>query len=240
MKLLLLGLSLFLAMNGIAQEYEGDLVFNANKNKEVFEYTNINTTVQIGRFIHRELKHGIIFQEVDTIKDLYELRLHSFGNNSKEVVVDTLSVGILVDFQFIDKNRDGYRDLYITLGGNRAIDFLYVYEPEKDKLREVYGMDKFPGSEEILDSGFLYTYVSLGCGDSYWESKLIKIEDFKVKEYGSIYGNGCEENESDRYILIKDSNDHVDTLKYFETLKKYTNGKFDMIKSYWESIVRNQ
>lgn len=236
MKNHLIILLLIFSLYASAQKHQGDLIFEQNKTESSFEFQNINDIVEIGNLVNPKTKHGIILQQFDSIANSYQLKLMCYNSNEiTEKIIDTLELGILVDFKFIDKNIDGNKDLMLTIGGNRAFDLLYVFDQTENTLVKITNFINYPQTEQIGDTKFLFSYIAQGCADYVWKSSLIAIENFKVAEYGFIYGNGCEVQEKDNYIIINYKKEQK--IKYAETLQKYKNGKFDFIKQYWNNEI---
>lgn len=214
-------------------DHFGDILFEKNKSKDSFSYQSQYNNVEIGRVINLKTKHAIVFQQIDTTRYLNQLKLITYnGDMVKETVIDTLEIGILVEFKLIDKTFDGNNDLLISLGGNRLFDLLYVYDSENNTLVKIPEFHNYPSTDRVENTDYLFTYRALGCADNLWESKLIKIEAFKVIEYGRIYGQNCDLTDNPIIdISLRDSK--LKQLQYSSTLEKYPMGKFDFIKDYW-------
>lgn len=236
-------ISLFLigivSIQAQSRKHLGDLLFDQNKTVEEYSFKSMYNNVEIGRLIKHNQKHAVIFQQIDSIQYLNQLKFISFENGKiKESIIDTLDVGILIEFEFLDRTFDGHNDLLISIGGNRLLDHLYVFDPNNNTLIKIPDFQNYPSTQKVKDKKLLFSYLALGCGGNIWESKLIKIEGFKVVELGRVYGQNCDDNDKP-IIEISATNIKIKYLPYFSTLEKYSNGKFDFIKDHWNMNSSN-
>jgi hypothetical protein len=216
--------------------YLGDLIFENNQDKKVLISDAFYTRVEIGYLFSNAQKHAVIFQQIDSLKYINELKLITYHESGiTEKLIDQFEIGMFSNWQRKDMNNDGYRDIIITQGGNRYWDMLYLYDPQNDSLHRIPEFFDYPDTEQIGDTGYFYSYLARGCADAEWESKLIRIEEQKIVEYGSIYGHGCHQAEDKRMISIK----HGDIAKELSMDKTLGTGndKWKFIKEYWERII---
>lgn len=217
----------------------GDIIFEKNKDKRSFSYKSYQYNIEIGNIINTNVKHAVVFQQIDSVNYINQLKFISFENEEiHEKIIDTLGVGTLIDFRLVDKNSDGNKDLLISLGGNRQLDHLYVFDQNKDTIIKIPNFSDYPSSQTVKDTNLLFSYLALGCADQVWESKLIRIVNFKVIEFGRIYGQNCDPD-NNSIIEIFNKASKIKSLPYFLTLDKYDHGKFDFIKSYWNNNASN-
>lgn len=233
---LILAVFSFLSLNLHGQnEFLGNQVFHANKAKEKFDFETYNAIVRIGNLVNDNSKNGIIFQQIDSINYIWQIKFLSYGNNEiTEKIIDTVDMGTLVGLEFSDKDFDTNKDLVITIGGNKAVDFLYLFDEQENDLRFIEEFIDYPATKQVADSKFLYSYKAAGCADNYWKSTLIKIENFEVVRYGEISGNGCDESENSLIIQV---NEEKTLMLDMKVLNDFPNGKFDFIEKFWNQKV---
>ncbi len=216
--------------------YLGDLIFENNKHKDSLISDAIYTRVEIGRIFSPAQKHAIIFQQIDSLKYLNELKLISFEESGLiQKTIETFEIGMFSNLRRIDMNQDGYKDLLITQGSQRPWDRLYLFDPVNDSLLRIPEFIDYRSTEQIGATGYFYSYTSRGCADAEWESKLIRIDGTKIVEYGTIYGYGCREEEEKRMIHIT----HGDINKDLPLEKTLSDGvnKWSFIKAYWQELI---
>lgn len=145
------------------------------------------------------------------------------------------------DIKLIDINEDGYQDIRVIIISNtpnQCDNYLYDNQAKKYIQIEDCELD----IQKITGTDFYYSYNRAGCADLNWESYLYKIKNYRLIEYGYIYGQGCdfkiEENpqiieifkinmlKSNEKILIK-------RLPYNKYINKY-NDKITFIEKYWK------
>lgn len=232
---------LFFSFDVSAQKYLGDKVFYAYKDSSDFHRQfNFYNSIDIGHLFDDNTKHGLVFQQIDSVNYLNQLKIYSFvdGEITEKVIIDTLEIGLYYQISFVDKNFDGYKDLILTLAGNREWDEVFLYEPEIDSLIEIPSFFDYPDTKQAGNSNFLYSYKATGCADSCWISNLIRIENFKVVEYGEIYGDGCSELENK--ITVTFNNDSTTKTIPYTEIDKYEDYKWGFIKEYWENYVESR
>ncbi|GAB5524908.1 MAG: hypothetical protein Roseis2KO_27800 [Roseivirga sp.] len=216
--------------------YLGDALFEHNKNEESLISDTFYTHVEIGKLFSATQKHAVIFQQIDSLKYINELKLITYSKGEIiQKTIDTFEIGMFADFRRIDMNHDGYKDILITQGSQRSWDRLYLFDPVNDSLLNIPEFREYRSTEPIGETGYFYSYTSRGCADAEWESKLIRIEGTDIVEYGTIFGDGCYSEEDKRLILIT----HGDVTKYL-SLEKTLSGRTDkwsFIETYWQELV---
>lgn len=223
---------------GNAQQvtYLGDLIFNNNKDRESLISDAFYTRVEIGNLFSPTQKHAIIFQQIDSLAYINELKLITYGKSGiTQKTIDTFEIGMFNNFRRIDMNHDGYKDVLITQGSQRPWDRLYLFDPVNDSLLQIPEFFDYRSTQQVGETGYFYSYTSRECADDEWESKLIRIEGTDIVEYGTIFGHGCPQEESKRAIKIT----HGDIDKSLPLEKALSKGmdKRKFIKEYWEGVV---
>lgn len=216
-----------------AQGRKGDFLFHANKKRQSFHFQeeDSHTRVEIGYLVNNQFRNGVVFQELADSPNQYQLKWYYWKEKGFAArIIDTLEIIQLSDFQFIDKNEDGYADLLISTGEE---EHTYRFDRGRNTLIPPRPLDAFPNAKAIGNTDFLYSYKLLGCEAEKWESRLIKIEAGKVIEYGRIFGNGCETAVEDRTITITQADIDTIVLPYTTTLAAYPDGKMGFIEEYW-------
>ena len=135
--------------------------------------------------------------------------------------------------EFLDINGDGYKDIraFVFSSTPNACEN-YFFDKEKKTFRYIENCDL--DIQLIKGTKYFYSYDAIGCGDSYWESHLLKIENWREKDIGSIDARGCggKDNGISIYKLHGDTSRLIKRIS-IRTLEKYKNNKFGFIKDYW-------
>lgn len=216
--------------------YLGDSIFQYHKHHDSLISDAFYTHVEIGKLFSPAQKHAIIFQQIDSLKYINELKLMTYGKSGiTQKTIDTFEIGMFNNFRRIDMNHDGYKDILINQGSQRSWDRLYLFDPVNDSLLQIPKFFHYRSTEQVGETGYFYSYTSRGCADAEWESKLIRVEGIDIVEYGTIFGNGCHREESKRVIKIT----HGDIDKSLPLEKPLAEGvdKWKFIKEYWEAFV---
>lgn len=145
---------------------------------------------------------------------------------------------------FVDIDEDGYKDIriyFVNNTPNQCDNYLFVKDSKTFKIIEDCDLD----IHKIKGSQFYYSYNRAGCADMNWESYLSKIENYKLVDYGYIYGKGCDEikdnlrvieiykfgnSETDDKILVK-------KLPYRKYIPEFSD-KWDFIEKYWKQNLK--
>jgi hypothetical protein len=142
--------------------------------------------------------------------------------------------------EFLDINEDGYKDIQISLFTNNPNDREnYLFDKKHNSFKLIENCERY--IQKIKGTNFYYSYNRTGCSDMNWESYLSKIENYKLVNYGYIYGQGCDyeiksnpkiieiykvlNSDTDEKVLIK-------KLPYQKYIKEFSE-KWDFIKIYW-------
>ncbi len=226
---------------GLAQQqtYLGDMIFEIYKHQDSLVKDSFYTHVEIGKLFDHDRKHALIFQQVDSIEYINQLKLISYSDNETiEKIIDTFEIGMFIDFRRIDMNHDGYKDVLITQGSQRSWDRLYLFDPESDSLISIPEFSGYRSTNQVRETEYFYSYTSKGCADDLWESKLIRFEGNNIQEHGTIYGDGCHQESKLRVIRITHE-DEDKSLPMDQTIMAGTS-KWEFIKSYWEQFITNK
>lgn len=156
--------------------------------------------------------------------------------NKKDTSYTELECG---EIEFLDFNRDGVLDLYITYYSNvPGINEVMLYNVENENFEKVKNMLDFPVAIKIEGSKYYYSYHRSGCADLNWDSDLFYIENYKAIKVGNIYGNGCDGVGEQQFISIskvnKDSLINIETLS-IDTIEFYKDYKWGFIRHYWKN-----
>ena len=142
--------------------------------------------------------------------------------------------------EFLDIDKDGYKDIRVFAFSNtpnQCDNYLFDKNLKTFKLIENCDLD----IQKIKGTDFFYSYNRAGCADMNWESHLSKIENYKLLDYGYIYGQGCDfEIEKNPQVIeiYKVSNSDTDEkvlikkLPYQKHIKEFGD-KWEFIENYW-------
>ncbi len=143
---------------------------------------------------------------------------------------------------FLDIDEDGYKDIRVFVVGNtpnECDNYLFDKELRTFKLIEHCDLD----IQKIKSTPFYYSYNRAGCGDLNWESYLSKIDNYKLVNYGYLYGQGCDfETKATPQVIeiykVSDSNNGekklVERLSYLKHISKQDD-KWVFIETYWKN-----
>jgi hypothetical protein len=141
---------------------------------------------------------------------------------------------LFYQFEFIDFNQDGNKDLLISYVSNIPVKDLLLFDSVGKKFKKVKNFTKYPEPEPITGTRYYYSYHRMGCADMNWDSDLFYIDNFDTHCVGNISGRQCEGEKPGIFInqVTGDSRKLIETLS-IETIDKYSNGKQGLIKEYW-------
>jgi len=142
--------------------------------------------------------------------------------------------------KFLDIDEDGYKDIRVFAFSNtpnQCDNYLFDKKLKTFKLIENCNLD----IQKIKGTNFFYSYNSAGCADMNWESYLSKIENYKIVDYGYIYGQGCDfevENNPQVIEIYKIGNSDTYEKKLLKKLPYLKNipefeAKWSFIDKYW-------
>jgi len=144
--------------------------------------------------------------------------------------------------EFPDIDKDGYKDIRVFAFSNtpnQCDNYLFDKRLKTFKLIENCDLD----IQKIKGTDFFYSYNRAGCADMNWESHLSKIVNYKLVDYGYIYGQGCDfEIEKNPQVIeiYKVSNSDRDEkvlikkLPYQKHIKEF-GGEWGFIENHWRS-----
>lgn len=145
-----------------------------------------------------------------------------------------------LEAKFLDIDEDGYKDIRVFVfsnNPNQCDNYLFDQKLKTFKLIENCDLD----IRKIKGTDFFYSYNRAGCADMNWESHLSKIENYKLVDYGYIYGQGCDfEIEKNAQVidiykvnnLITGDKKLIKKLPYQKYIKEFGD-KWDFIEKYW-------
>ena len=142
--------------------------------------------------------------------------------------------------KLLDINEDGYKDIRVFAFSNtpnQCDNYLFDQKIKTFKIVEECYLD----IKKMIGTDFFYSYNRGGCADMNWESHLSKIKNYKLVDYGYIYGKGCDfEIENNPQVieiykmLNSDTNEKklMKKLPYKKHIKEFGD-KWDFIEQYW-------
>jgi len=143
-------------------------------------------------------------------------------------------VNYYVDFKFQDIDRDGNKDILLTVNDNIPDTYdLLLYEPNPHKFKEVSEFYRVPRPRRLKGTIYYYSYFHAGCADDTWGSRLFFIKDFKVIKIGFINGEGC--GIKDGIYIYRQVGRNKKLLKVLPlaTIERYKQYKWGFLKEYW-------
>ena len=162
--------------------------------------------------------------------------------NSKKKIVFNLNFetydvpGSFANFDFVDFNHDGYKDLLIDYLTNVPdIQTLALYDKKTETFKLVKNFEKFPASIRLPNSNLYYSFHRSGCADYNWDSDLFKIVNFRAVKIGNISGLGCDQDKTQGVFIYQIiGNKEVLLKKYpISIIERYKNWKWGFIRYYW-------
>lgn len=174
-------------------------------------------------------------QYVQTLKDN---KFNCLLSMQGDTIVKSENYYSRVDF--LDIDEDGYMDIRVFAFSNtpnQCDNYLFDREIKTFKLIANCYFD----IQKIRGTNFFYSYDRTGCSDMNWESYLSKIENYKLVNYGYIYGQGCDFEIKDNPQVIeiytigdsdKDKKKLIQSLPYLKHIPKFDN-KWEFIEKYW-------
>ncbi len=138
------------------------------------------------------------------------------------------------DFKSEDFNKDGFKDLYLELGGNMPERYaLYLFVLSTGKFKELKNFSDFPSAQLVPGTTCYYSYYRSGCADNAWGSYLFYIRDYTAVKAGKIKGEGCGiDDRIDIFKVVHNRESFIMRLP-LNTVEKYRDNKWGFIKSYW-------
>ncbi len=131
--------------------------------------------------------------------------------------------------EFIDIDKDSFIDLKVNLIGRDPNGCeIYLFDRYTKKHLELKNC--YTDITPIKNSKCYYTYEPISLSDENWESYLVKIENFEIKNIGQIIGKGSE-NESQTIEIIK--NDSIIEQLSYQKHIKINDDKWPFIEKYW-------
>ena len=203
-----------------------------NMHKNNFKLDGGMTLVEIGTLIHPTVKNAIIIEPTSEKIDSIDIKLYHIKNNTLTTIYKKrMKYMGNYHYQFHDLNNDGYKELIVSFMANKSVDFYFIYDNSIKSFRQINHTFKYNELTSLESANYLYSYRSCGGADFYWNSYLVKIENFKIKEYAKLYNNDTE-------ILFILKNKIIKKLPLNETLDKYSS-KFEFINKFWQNYVKN-
>jgi hypothetical protein len=145
-------------------------------------------------------------------------------------------------FDFRDFNKDGYKDVFLDLGGNTPERFdLLLFVPSMNRFKQILNFRDFPAPESISGTKYYYSYHKSGCADMHWDSDLFYIENFRATKIGNISGRQCDTKVEKMGVFVyKVKGDKKILFKKFPATitGKYKKGKWGFIKGFWNGNYR--
>jgi hypothetical protein len=143
------------------------------------------------------------------------------------------------DFKFQDFNQDGFKDLYLDLGGNTPEKYsLFIFIPSTGKFKEIQNFSDYPDAKQIKGTKYYYSYSKGGCADNTWDSDLFYIQNSSAIKVGSIHGEGCGIKDGIYMYNVKAGKDKLVKTLPLNTVEKYKDYKWGFLKQYWVNNYR--
>jgi hypothetical protein len=146
------------------------------------------------------------------------------------------------DFEFVDFNNDGYKDLMINhLSNVSAIKDMIIYDIKSKMFKPIEHFSEYPDPKPISGTKYFYSYHRSGCADRNWDSDLFYIENFKAIRIGNIAGRECEDMDEKNGIYINkikgNKTENVITLP-IGMINEFKDYKWGFILDYWTRNYR--
>ena len=145
--------------------------------------------------------------------------------------------GDYFSWDFRDLNQDGYKDIFLDMGGNIPERFdLLLYVPSMKTFKKIGNFDAYPDPKKIGGTKYYYSYHKSGCADANWDSDLFYIHNFKTIRLGNISGMECgSRDEKDGLYIsrVRDKKKILIRTLPIHTMSKYKDHKWGFIKEYW-------
>jgi hypothetical protein len=184
--------------------------------------------------------------QIDTIQINYQKFIQILKDSNFNCLLspngDTIvkSEDYYFEVEFLDIDKDGYKDIRVFIYSNTpnlCDNYLFDKRLRTFKLIDNCDLD----IQKIKGTDFFYSYNRAGCADMNWESHLCKIENYKLVDYGYIYGLGCD-SENGKYPQVIEiykvnnlGNEEkvlIKKLPYQKHIKEFGD-KWEFIENYW-------
>lgn len=207
---------------------------------KTIENISDSSTIQINQ------QQDIAYFQIDTLKINDQKFIQTLKDSNFNCLLslqgDTIvkSEDYYFKAEFIDIDEDGYKDIRVFAFSNTPNHSdIYLFDNRLKTFKNIENCDLY--IKKIKGTDFFYTYNRAGCADMNWESHLSKIENYKLVDYGYIYGQGCdfeiEKNPQviEIYMMSDSDTDEkklIKKLPYQKHIKEYGD-KWGFIKNYW-------
>jgi hypothetical protein len=196
---------------------------------------------------HNSIKTIVVHKKTFIVKTeqiTEEQVLLTVNHDSKTILSDKIDAGGLTKLKFIDFDKDGNKDIFLTYMGNNFTYQLYLFDKTKNNFKFVKGFDRFPEAIQLKSNPkYYYSYSRAGCADLNWVSDLFYIDNFKTIHIGHIDGQGCDfEVQNNPQVIeifkIKDNTEKkmklINKLPYLKFVPNFGD-KWDFMKKYWNA-----
>lgn len=141
------------------------------------------------------------------------------------------------DFEFIDFDNDGNKDLMINYMSNvPAIKDLIVFDSKTKSFKAIESFSSYPAAKPLNGTKYYFSYHRSGCADMNWDSDLFFIENYKTIKIGNISGRECDDrDEKDGIYIYKVQGESKKLIKTqpIDIISKYKDYKWGFILDYW-------
>jgi hypothetical protein len=108
--------------------------------------------------------------------------------------------------------------------------FLYLFNETKNRFQEIKGVRELGVIKPVIGKNhqLFYSYISCGCADDCWVSKLFTVKEFKMKILSEL---SCDCSK----LIVTHSKAAVTS-----SCEAYNNDqKFESIAKYWRTAIKN-
>lgn len=151
------------------------------------------------------------------------------SNGWREEYIDKVEFGLYVDIDLSDINKDGIKDIVLRTLSGEEYDMLYLSDGSMKFMRidNINSINLLPENED-----YIYTYLTVGCADSNWESELISFKGTQVNIVAKIEVDECFNNEFNYNAFIT----RDDSLQQIKGLELESSSVLDLNK-FWIQFI---
>jgi hypothetical protein len=162
----------------------------------------------------------------------FVLSLYDNLEHLAERILDTVTIGDVLEIKTEKLNLDDKKDIIIVTGINRPCN--YVYVSKKNDFARIDNCSELPDIKPLNLKGFCYTYKNEGCASNIWSSELVQIKEVYPIIIAKLQVNICEGDS----MKITTFNEKGNTIK--ETKVKFSEKANDVreLSDYWNQFIK--